>query len=50
MVPRGCGAVLSIGSQTAFRGSKNRAVYAAAKAAIAQLTRSLAVEWGRVAC
>ncbi len=46
MVARGRGVVLSIGSQTAFCGGENRAVYAAAKAAIAQLTRSLAVEWG----
>ncbi|WP_187830201.1 SDR family NAD(P)-dependent oxidoreductase [Siccirubricoccus phaeus] len=46
MVARGSGVVLSISSQTAFCGGEGRAVYAAAKAAIAQLTRSLAVEWG----
>jgi short-subunit dehydrogenase len=37
MVARGRGVVLSIGSQTAFCGGENRAVYAAAKAATAQL-------------
>lgn len=47
MVARGRGGVvLSIGSQTAFCGGENRVVYAAAKAAVAQLTRGLAVEWG----
>lgn len=54
MVKRQRGVVLSIGSQTAFCGGENRAIYAAAKAAISQLTRSLAVEWGssgvRVVC
>ena len=54
MVARGRGVILSIGSQTAFSGGENRAVYAAAKAAISQLTRAAAVEWGphgvRVVC
>jgi NAD(P)-dependent dehydrogenase (short-subunit alcohol dehydrogenase family) len=54
MVARRRGVVLNIGSQTAFSGGENRAVYAAAKAAIAQLTRAAAVEWGphgvRVVC
>ncbi|BBK41504.1 2-deoxy-D-gluconate 3-dehydrogenase [Allostella vacuolata] len=54
MVERGRGVILSIGSQTAFSGGENRAVYAAAKAAVSQLTRSAAVEWGphgvRVLC
>ena len=54
MVARKHGVILSIGSQTAFSGGENRAVYAAAKAAISQLTRSAAVEWGphgvRVLC
>ena len=48
------GVILSIGSQTAFSGGENRAVYAAAKAAISQVTKSAAVEWGphgvRVVC
>ena len=54
MVGRGQGVILSIGSQTAFTGGENRAVYAAAKAAVSQLTRGAAVEWGphgvRVLC
>jgi NAD(P)-dependent dehydrogenase (short-subunit alcohol dehydrogenase family) len=54
MIERRRGVILSFGSQTAFSGGENRAVYAAAKAAIAQLTRSAAVEWGphgvRVVC
>jgi NAD(P)-dependent dehydrogenase (short-subunit alcohol dehydrogenase family) len=54
MVERGRGVILSIGSQTAFSGGENRAVYAATKAAISQLTRAAAVEWGphgvRVVC
>jgi NAD(P)-dependent dehydrogenase (short-subunit alcohol dehydrogenase family) len=54
MVARKHGVILSIGSQTAFSGGENRAVYAAAKAAISQLTKSAAVEWGphgvRVLC
>jgi NAD(P)-dependent dehydrogenase (short-subunit alcohol dehydrogenase family) len=54
MVERRRGVVLSIGSQTAFSGGENRGVYAAAKAAISQLTRAAAAEWGphgvRVLC
>lgn len=46
MVERRRGAILSIGSQTAFCGAEGRGVYAAAKAAISQLTRAAAVEWG----
>ena len=46
MVERRRGVILSIGSQTAFSGGENRAVYAAAKAAISQVTKSAAVEWG----
>ena len=46
MVARGRGVVLSIGSQTAFCGGEGRVVYAAAKAAVAQMTRGLAAEWG----
>jgi NAD(P)-dependent dehydrogenase (short-subunit alcohol dehydrogenase family) len=46
MVARGRGVVLSISSQTAFCGGENRGVYAAMKAAISQLTRAAAVEWG----
>ncbi len=54
MVERRRGVVLSIGSQTAFCGGENRTIYAASKAAISQVTRSVSVEWGpfgvRVLC
>jgi len=54
MVERRRGVILSIGSQTAFSGGEGRAVYAAAKAAISQITKAAAVEWGphgvRVVC
>jgi NAD(P)-dependent dehydrogenase (short-subunit alcohol dehydrogenase family) len=46
MVARRRGVILSIGSQTAFCGGEGRGVYAAAKAAISQITRAAAVEWG----
>jgi NAD(P)-dependent dehydrogenase (short-subunit alcohol dehydrogenase family) len=47
MVERGGGVVINIGSQLAFAGAERRAVYAAAKAAVSQFTRTAAVEWGR---
>ncbi len=53
MVARQRGVVLSISSQTAFCGAEGRGVYSAAKAAVSQLSRALAVEWGphvRVLC
>jgi NAD(P)-dependent dehydrogenase (short-subunit alcohol dehydrogenase family) len=46
MVARGEGVILNISSQTAFCGGENRTIYAAAKAALSQLTRGAAVEWG----
>jgi NAD(P)-dependent dehydrogenase (short-subunit alcohol dehydrogenase family) len=46
MVERRRGVVVSIGSQTAFCGAEGRGLYAAAKAAVSQLTRAAAVEWG----
>lgn len=46
MVERKRGVVINISSQTAFCGGEGRTVYAAAKAAVAQLTRGAAVEWG----
>jgi NAD(P)-dependent dehydrogenase (short-subunit alcohol dehydrogenase family) len=46
MVERKRGVILNISSQTAFCGAEGRGVYAAAKAAVAQLTRAAAVEWG----
>lgn len=54
MVARQSGVVLSIGSQTAFAGGEQRGIYAAAKAAVSQITKAAAVEWGpygvRVVC
>jgi len=53
MVAQGRGVIVSVGSQTAFCGGENRGIYAAAKAAVSQLTRA-AIEWGphgvRVVC
>lgn len=46
MVERHRGVILNISSQTAFAGGENRGIYAAAKAAVSQITRSSAVEWG----
>lgn len=46
MVERKRGVILNFSSQTAFAGGENRGIYAAAKAAVSQLTRSAAVEWG----
>ena len=46
MVERKRGVIVSISSQTAFCGAEGRGVYAATKAAISQLTRAAAVEWG----
>jgi len=46
MVERKQGVILNISSQTAFAGGENRGIYAAAKAAVSQITRSSAVEWG----
>jgi len=54
MVARGRGVVVSIGSQTAFTGGVGRGIYASAKAAISQYTRTAATEWSphgvRVVC
>jgi len=54
MVARGSGVIVNIGSQLAFCGAVNRGVYAAAKAALLQFTRTAAAEWGpagvRVVC
>ena len=45
MIARRRGVVINISSQLAFAGAGGRAFYAAAKAAVAQFTRSAAVEW-----
>jgi NAD(P)-dependent dehydrogenase (short-subunit alcohol dehydrogenase family) len=46
MVAQGRGVIVNLSSQTAFSGGENRGVYASTKAAVAQLTRAAAVEWG----
>jgi len=46
MVERKRGVILNMSSQTAFSGGENRGVYAAAKAAVSQITRATAAEWG----
>ncbi|MEP7206761.1 MAG: SDR family oxidoreductase [Casimicrobiaceae bacterium] len=54
MIERGGGVIVNVGSQLAFTGGEQRGVYAAAKAAVSQFTRTAAVEWGpsgvRVVC
>jgi NAD(P)-dependent dehydrogenase (short-subunit alcohol dehydrogenase family) len=47
MAARGSGVIINISSQLAFCGAEGRSVYAAAKAGLAQFTRSAAVELGR---
>lgn len=46
MVRRGGGSIVNIGSQMSFTGARGRAVYAATKAALAQFTRTTALEFG----
>lgn len=46
MAARQSGAIINIASMSAFIGQVERAPYGASKAALAQLTRSLALEWG----
>ncbi|MBE9171979.1 SDR family oxidoreductase [Cyanobium sp. LEGE 06143] len=46
MISRGRGKVLNISSLGAFLGTPGLGAYAASKAAINQLTRTMAVEWG----
>jgi 3-oxoacyl-[acyl-carrier protein] reductase len=43
----GAGKVLNVGSRVGFRGEARAAMYAASKAALLNLTRSLAVEYAR---
>jgi len=47
MAARGAGVVLHTGSQLAFNGAEQRAVYAATKAGISQFVKTAALEWGR---
>jgi len=54
MIARGSGVIVNLGSQLAGCGAERRGVYAAAKAALQQFTRTAAAEWGtagvRVVC
>jgi NAD(P)-dependent dehydrogenase (short-subunit alcohol dehydrogenase family) len=47
MVKRGYGRIINIGSLSSFLGLYEVAAYGASKAALASLTKSLAVEWAR---
>lgn len=47
MVAAGGGAIIVTGSQLSFSGAECRSVYAATKAALAQLVKTAALEWGR---
>jgi NAD(P)-dependent dehydrogenase (short-subunit alcohol dehydrogenase family) len=46
MLERGYGRIINIGSVSSFVGLHEVAAYTASKAAVAGLTRALAVEWG----
>lgn len=46
MAKRHSGAIVNISSMSAFIGQVERAPYGASKAAVGQLTRALALEWG----
>ncbi|MSO75870.1 MAG: SDR family oxidoreductase [Alphaproteobacteria bacterium] len=47
MLARGKGVIVNTSSQLAFNGAEERGAYAAAKAGIAQFTRTAGIEWGR---
>lgn len=47
MVGQGGGKIINVASLAGLRGTKNMAPYAASKAAVISLTKSLAREWGR---
>ncbi|MGA3079851.1 MAG: glucose 1-dehydrogenase [Terracidiphilus sp.] len=47
MLERGCGRIVNIASLTSFVALTEVAAYAASKAAVVSLTRSLAVEWSK---
>ena len=47
MVNRKTGVIIHTSSQLVFNGAEFRAVYSAAKAAISQLVKTAALEWGR---
>jgi 2-deoxy-D-gluconate 3-dehydrogenase len=45
MIPQGGGRIINIGSNFAITAFKTRAIYAAAKAGVHQLSRALSLEW-----
>ena len=45
MIKQGGGKIVNIGSSSGIKGEDNAAHYAAAKAAVINLTRSLAISW-----
>ena len=47
MIQAGRGAIVNLGSISSFGGQAGRANYAASKAGVIGLTRTLAIEWGR---
>jgi NAD(P)-dependent dehydrogenase (short-subunit alcohol dehydrogenase family) len=47
MLPKGGGTIVNVTSVLAQRGVPNASLYCAAKAAVLNLTRALALEWGR---
>lgn len=47
MLPQGGGRIINIGSNFAISAFKTRAIYAAAKAAVHQLSRALSLEWAK---
>jgi len=47
MIPQGGGRIINIGSNFAISAFRTRAIYAAAKAAVHQLSRALSLEWAK---
>lgn len=47
MIPQGRGRIINIGSNFAIQAWNGRAVYAAAKAGVHQLSRALSLEWAK---
>jgi 2-deoxy-D-gluconate 3-dehydrogenase len=47
MIPQGGGRIVNIGSNFAISAFRTRAIYAAAKAAVHQMSRALSLEWAK---